>query len=133
MAEEIEADNASWTEIQVTLLFTAASAAVFLTIFETSRKNPAVAAVFDRRRESMPDRTPPPLLRRIFEWVFLSTDPAYIDYSDMAHQKEVITERRRQQEQSLRFRSKRKDLTVPAVIEEEEMVRKNCLCIALFA
>lgn len=37
------------------------------------------ADVFDRRRAAKPDNTPPPLIKRqrFFEWLVVSTDPAY--------------------------------------------------------
>jgi len=98
MAEEIEEDVATWDEIKVTTLFTAATSLAFLLVFEWSRRKPSVAAVFDRRRSTKPTRTPPPLLRgsRVFEWVFLSTDPAYVEYTAMVHEEAIIRERRRQ-------------------------------------
>jgi hypothetical protein len=80
-------------------VFTAATMVVFLVVFEFSRRTYAVATVFDRRRATKPNRTPPPLIRaRYFEWLFLNTDPAYLEYSDMAHTREVIQERKRQQQ-----------------------------------
>ena len=98
LVEEIEEDVATWGEIKVTTLFTMVTSLVFLLIFEFSRRKPSVAAVFDRRRSTKPTRTPPPLMSggRIFEWVFLSTDPAYLEYSAMVHEEAIIKERRRQ-------------------------------------
>ncbi len=99
MAEKIDPDDASWEEVKVALIFTAATSAVFLSIFETARRNPAVSSVFDRRRNSKPHRTPPPLIRNsIFEWLFLSNEPRYSEYSDLSHMKDVILERRRQRD-----------------------------------
>lgn len=104
MAEEIETDEASWEEIKVTFLFTAITASSFILVYEYSRRIPAVASVFDRRRATKPNRTPPPLMRsRLFEWLFLSTDPAYIEYSDMVHRRDVIKERRRQHAMAQRY------------------------------
>ena len=101
LVEEMEEDVATWEEIKVTALFTMVTSLAFLLIFELSRRKPSVAAVFDRRRATRPTRTPPPLMRsRIFEWVFLSTDPAYLEYSDMVHRRDCIRERRRQQTRS---------------------------------
>jgi len=84
-ADEPSPDVSTWAEIRVTTLFTLITATAFLAIFEFGRRNPAVAEVFDRRRASNPHRTPPPLMKnrglRIFEWVFLSTDPAYTEYA----------------------------------------------------
>jgi len=97
MAEQIEEDKASWLEVQVTAIFTAATSAIFLGIFEIARRNPSISSVFDRRRKSKPHRTPPPLLRNsIFEWLFLSNEPRYSEYSDLCHMRDVINERRRQ-------------------------------------
>ena len=98
LVEEIEEDVATWEEIKVTALFTMVTSLVFLLICEFSRRKPSVAAVFDRRRSTKPTRTPPPLMSggRIFEWVFLSTDPAYLEYSAMVHEEAIIKERRRQ-------------------------------------
>jgi hypothetical protein len=97
MAEQIEEDKASWAEVQVTAIFTAATSAIFLGIFEIARRNPSISSVFDRRRKSKPHRTPPPLLRNtIFEWLFLSNEPRYSEYSDLCHMRDVINERRRQ-------------------------------------
>ena len=98
LVEEIEEDVATWGEIKVTTLFTMVTSLVFLLIFEFSRRKPSVAAVVDRRRSTKPTRTPPPLMSggRIFEWVFLSTDPAYLEYSAMVHEEAIIKERRRQ-------------------------------------
>lgn len=97
MAEQIEEDKASWAEVQVTAIFTAATSAIFLGIFEIARRNPSISSVFDRRRKSKPHRTPPPLLRNtIFEWLFLSNEPRYSEYSDLCHMRDVISERRRQ-------------------------------------
>lgn len=97
MAENIDPDDASWEEVKVALIFTAATSAVFLGIFEIARRNPAVSSVFDRRRNSKPHRTPPPLVRNsVFEWMFLSNEPRYSEYSDLSHMKDVILERRRQ-------------------------------------
>ena len=97
LVEEIEQDVATWDEIKVTALFTMVTSLLFLLIFELSRRKPSVAAVFDRRRSTKPTRTPPPLMHgRVFEWVFLSTDPAYLEYSAMVHEEAIIRERRRQ-------------------------------------
>jgi hypothetical protein len=58
-------------------------------IFEFGRRHPAVATVFDRRRQSNPNRTPPPLIKsRICEWLFLRTDPAYLLYAEKLDNKE---------------------------------------------
>jgi len=95
--EQIEEDSSSWDEVKVTTIFTTATAAIFVTIFELCRRSPAVSVVFDRRRASKPQRTPPPLLRNsIFEWLFLSNDPTYVEYADLAHMRDVIYERMRQ-------------------------------------
>ena len=97
MAEQLEYDDASWSEVQVTLIFTAATSAIFLTIFEIARRSPILYFVFDRRRATKPNRTPPPLLRNtIFEWMFVSNAPEYIAYSNLGHYRDVILERRRQ-------------------------------------
>lgn len=101
LVEEIEEDVATWEEIKVTALFTMVTSLLFLLVFEYCRRKPSVAAVFDRRRSTKPTRTPPPLMtgasgRRVFEWVFLSTDPAYLEYTAMIHEEAVIRERRRQ-------------------------------------
>lgn len=101
LVEEIEEDVATWEEIKVTALFTMVTSLLFLLVFEYCRRRPSVAAVFDRRRSTRPTRTPPPLMtgssgRRVFEWVFLSTDPAYLEYTAMIHEEAVIRERRRQ-------------------------------------
>ena len=98
LVEEIEEDVATWGEIKVTALFTMVTSLVFLLVFEVSRRKPSVAAVFDRRRSTKPTRTPPPLMSggRVFEWVFLSTDSAYLEYSAMVHEEAIIKERRRQ-------------------------------------
>ena len=97
MAEKIEVDDESWSEVIVTLAISTATSAVFLTIYEVARRNPSLIEVFDRRRATKPNRTPPPLLRHsIFEWLFLSNDPDYSEYSDLAHMGDVIREKRRQ-------------------------------------
>ena len=101
LVEEIEEDVATWEEIKVTALFTMVTSLLFLLVFEYCRRRPSVAAVFDRRRSTRPTRTPPPLMtgssgRRVFEWVFLSTDPAYLENTAMLHEEAVIRERRRQ-------------------------------------
>ena len=101
LVEEIEEDVATWEEIKVTALFTMVTSLLFLLVFEYCRRKPSVAAVFDRRRSTKPTRTPPPLMTgpsgwRVFEWVFLSTDPAYLEYTAMVHEEAVIRERRRQ-------------------------------------
>ena len=101
LVEEIEEDVATWEEIKVTALFTMVTSLLFLIVFEYCRRRPSVAAVFDRRRSTRPTRTPPPLMtgssgRRVFEWVFLSTDPAYLEYTAMVHEEAVIREWRRQ-------------------------------------
>ncbi len=78
MAEELVEDQESWAEVSVTLLFTSATSGLFLIMFEVLRRNPVVSSVFDSRRKANPSRTPPPLMHtRYFEWLFLSTDPAY--------------------------------------------------------
>jgi len=97
MAEQIEEDDASWSEVLATLALTGVTGAVFLTIFEVARRVPSLTEVFDRRRMTKPFRTPPPLLRNsIFEWLFLSTEPIYSEYSDLAHMGDVLKEKRRQ-------------------------------------
>ena len=97
MAETIEADDESWSEVIVTLAISTATSAVFLTIYEVARRNPSLIEVFDRRRVTKPNRTPPPLLRSsIFEWLFLSNDPTYSEYTDLAHMRDVIQEKRKQ-------------------------------------
>eukprot|EP00563_Minutocellus_polymorphus_P011366 CAMPEP_0181061736 /NCGR_PEP_ID=MMETSP1070-20121207/22691_1 /TAXON_ID=265543 /ORGANISM="Minutocellus polymorphus, Strain NH13" /LENGTH=1460 /DNA_ID=CAMNT_0023141733 /DNA_START=161 /DNA_END=4540 /DNA_ORIENTATION=+ len=101
LVEEMTEDVATWEEIKVTAAFTLVTSLVFLVVFEVSRRKPSVAAVFDRRRSTKPTRTPPPLLvrgggRGVFEWVFLSTDPAYLEYTAMVHEGAVVRERRRQ-------------------------------------
>lgn len=101
MAEQLEYDDASWSEVQVTLIFTAATSAIFLTIFEVARRSPILYFVFDRRRATKPNRTPPPLLRNtLFEWMFVSNAPEYIAYSNLGHYRDVILERRRQRKRS---------------------------------
>ena len=95
MAEQINVDDPSWDEVKVTLLFSGVTAAIFLTVFEVSRRSPAVLAVFDRRRSTRPHRTPPPLLRNfIFEWLFLNNDPVYTEYSDISDMRDVLKQRR---------------------------------------
>ena len=97
MAETVEADDESWTEVIVTLAISATTSAFFLTTYEIARRNPTLIEVFDRRRATKPNRTPPPLLRNsIFEWLFLSNDPTYSEYSDLAHMRDVIMEKRKQ-------------------------------------
>ena len=97
MAENIEEDKASWAEVQVTFILTVGTSAIFLGIFEIARRSPVISSVFDRRRNSKPHRTPPPLLSTsIFEWLFLSSEPRYSEYSDLSHMRDVIQERRRQ-------------------------------------
>jgi hypothetical protein len=97
MAEKIDPDDASWEEVKVAIIFTAATSAAFLSIFEIARRSPALSTVFDRRRNSKPHRTPPPLIRHsIFEWLFLSNEPRYSEYADLSHMKDVILECRRQ-------------------------------------
>ena len=97
LVEQLERDVSSWQEIRVTLLFTLLTSLVFLGLFEFCRRKPSVAAVFDRRRYFKPTRTPPPLIQsRYLEWLFLSADPAYSEYSEMVHARDVIRERRRQ-------------------------------------
>lgn len=97
MAEQIEEDKASWAEVQVTFILTAGTSAIFLGMFEIARRSPVISSVFDRRRNSKPHRTPPPLLSTsIFEWLFLSNEPRYSEYSDLSHMRDVIQERRRQ-------------------------------------
>ncbi len=100
MAEKIEEDDPSWSEVQGALILTAATSAIFLSIFEIARRHPTlVGSVFDRRRTSKPNRTPPPLLRNaLFEWLFLSNEPRYSEYSDLNHMRNVIVERRRQRD-----------------------------------
>lgn len=101
MGEQIEFDDASWAEVKVTVIFTVATSAVFLTIYEIARRNPILHFVFDRRRATKPNRTPPPLLRNtIFEWMFVSNDPEYMDYSNLGHMRDVILERRRQRKRA---------------------------------
>ena len=71
MAEKIEVDDESWSEVIVTLAISTAT--------------------------TKPTRTPPPLLRHsIFEWMYLSNDPDYVEYADLAHMGDVIKEKRRQ-------------------------------------
>jgi hypothetical protein len=97
MAETIEADDESWSEVLVTLTISTATSAIFLTIYEIARRNPSLIEVFDRRRTTKPNRTPPPLLRNsILEWLFLSNDPSYAEYSDLAFMRDVIREKRKQ-------------------------------------
>ena len=97
MAEKIEVDDESWSEVIVTLAISTATSLAFLTIYEISRRNPSLIEVFDRRRATKPTRTPPPLLRHsIFEWMYLSNDPDYVEYADLAHMGDVIKEKRRQ-------------------------------------
>lgn len=97
MAETIEADNESWDEIKVTTQFTGGLVVVLIAVFEIARRNPAVAAVFDRRRGTHAHRTPPPLLRNsILEWLFLSNTDGYKEYAFLSHMRDVISERRRQ-------------------------------------
>ena len=97
MAEQIETDKASWAEVQVTCILTLGTSAIFLAIFEIARRSPVISAVFDRRRNTKPHRTPPPLLSSsMFEWLFLSSEPRYSEFSDLSHMRDVIQERRRQ-------------------------------------
>jgi len=69
----------TWAEIQVTIVVSAGASAICLIVFELCRRLPVTADVFDRRRATKPDNTPPPLIkrRRFFEWLIVSTDPAY--------------------------------------------------------
>ena len=128
MAEEIEFDSSTWTEVRVTTYFTLATSAIYLVVFEFSRRNPSVSTVFDRRRTSKPKQTPPPLMRsRIFEWLFLSTEPAYCEFADMEHQKAIILERKRQKDALAAMLDAAKDknvklshaLTSDDVVEED--------------
>jgi len=87
MAETIEADNASWAEIKATSILTGLLAVVLTGIFEIARRNPAVSAVFDRRRGRYAHRTPPPLLRNtILEWLFLSNTDGYKEYAVLSYE-----------------------------------------------
>eukprot|EP00555_Chaetoceros_dichaeta_P001918 CAMPEP_0198277244 /NCGR_PEP_ID=MMETSP1447-20131203/65739_1 /TAXON_ID=420782 /ORGANISM="Chaetoceros dichaeta, Strain CCMP1751" /LENGTH=1436 /DNA_ID=CAMNT_0043972247 /DNA_START=89 /DNA_END=4397 /DNA_ORIENTATION=- len=97
MAETIDADSASWDEIKATSILTGFLAVVLTVVFEIARRNPAVSAVFDRRRGRYAHRTPPPLLRNtILEWLFLSNADGYKKYAVLSHMRDVITERWRQ-------------------------------------
>lgn len=97
MAEQIQADEASWNEVGVTLIFTGVTSAFLLSVFELARRNSVLQAVFDRRRKLRPHRTPPPLIRHsLLEWLFLSNEMRYSEYSDLSHMKDVLQERRRQ-------------------------------------
>ncbi len=91
MAETIEADDESWTEVIVTLAISTTTSLFFLTTYEIARRNPTLIEVFDRRRATKPNRTPPPLIRNsIFEWLFLSNDPSYVEFADLSHMRDVI-------------------------------------------
>ena len=97
MAETIQVDDESWSEVIVTLAISTATSAIFLSVYEIARRNPSLVEVFDRRRATKPNRTPPPLLRNsIFEWLFLSNDPTYSQYTDLAFMRDVIQEKRKQ-------------------------------------
>ena len=99
MAETIDPDKESWAEVQVTLGLTAITSTIFIAVFETARRNPAITQVFDRRRNTKPHRTPAPLLRKsLLEWLFLSNEPRYSEFSDLAHMRDVISERRTQRQ-----------------------------------
>jgi len=100
MAEKIEEDDPSWSEVQGTLILTVATSALFLTLFEIARRHPKLVAIYDRRRNTKPHRTPPPLLKHVLmEWLFVSNEPRYVEYSDLSHMRNVIVERRRQRNQ----------------------------------
>jgi hypothetical protein len=90
-------DSATWTGILSSTYISLGTALIFMFIFEFGRRHPAVAAVFDRRRQTNPHRTPPPLIKsRICEWLFLRTDPAYLLYAEKLDEKDK--ERRRKQQ-----------------------------------
>lgn len=94
-------DSATWTGVITSTYISLGTAAVFMFVFEFGRRNKAVAAVFDRRRQTNMHRTPPPLIKsRLCEWLFLRTDPAYLHYAEKAAEKEA--ERKKQ------FESQRK-------------------------
>jgi len=94
-------DSATWTGVITSTYISLGTAAIFMFVFEFGRRNKAVAAVFDRRRQTNVHRTPPPLIKsRLCEWLFLRTDPAYLHYAEKAAEKE--TERKKQ------FESQRK-------------------------
>lgn len=97
MSDTPRDDVPEWTGVLVTLLGSTIGSLICIAIYEVARRNPILAEVFDRRRISKPHRTPPPLMRNaIFEWLFLSTEAKYAEYSDLAFMREVILERRLQ-------------------------------------
>lgn len=107
MAETIDADSASWDDIKATSILTGLLAVVLTAVFEIARRNPAVSAVFDRRRGRYAHRTPPPLLRNtILEWLFLSNSDGYKKYAVLSHMRDVITERWRQKKKLKRLKEK---------------------------
>jgi hypothetical protein len=82
-------DSATWTGVRSSTYISLGTALIFMFIFEFGRRHPAVATVFDRRRQTNPNRTPPPLIKsRICEWLFLRTDPAYLLYAEKLDNKE---------------------------------------------
>ncbi len=102
MAETIEADDESWTEVIVTLAISTTTSLLFLTTYEIARRHPTLnLEVFDRRRVTKPNQTPPPLLRNsILEWMFVSNDWTYSEYADLAHMRDVIMEKRKQRREA---------------------------------
>lgn len=90
-------DSATWTGVRSSTYISLGTALIFMFIFEFGRRHPAVATVFDRRRQTNPNRTPPPLIKsRICEWIFLRTDPAYLLYAEKLDKKDK--ERRMKQQ-----------------------------------
>jgi hypothetical protein len=88
------------TPIWVVIVLTLAQIVVWLSLFECNRRSKNMAIVFDRRRQTHPERTPPPLMRRRgllngwlgFEWWRLQLNQDYYRLSQQEYDKRLDEE-----------------------------------------
>eukprot|EP00934_Nitzschia_sp_Nitz4_P002789 Nitzschia sp. Nitz4//scaffold387_size12074//3359//7349//NITZ4_009001-RA/size12074-augustus-gene-0.7-mRNA-1//1//CDS//3329549970//2779//frame0 len=90
----------SWIPLATSILLSLTQLAVFLLIFECSRRSKHVADVYDRRRVLWPDRVPPPLMQHRgclggylgFEWYRVQcANPEYTEMAKAEYQKRLLS------------------------------------------
>jgi hypothetical protein len=79
-----ELENLTWASLRATVLASIVFMVLLVGIFESGRRSKVLGEVFDRKRETRPDRVPPPLISSAtpgswFGWIWFIGEYYYVD------------------------------------------------------